>query len=141
MNQPDIRWQQRLQNYRKALAQLNEAVDLGQQRELSRLEQQGVIQGFEYTYELAWNTLKDYLQWQGIQGLVGSRDTFREAFNKSLIHDGDTWMAMLLDRSRTAHTYNEDTAKSILQSICDRYITLFNQLDATMTLRATQQGL
>lgn len=138
MNQPDIRWQQRLQNYSKALCQLNDAVQLGQQRELSRLEQQGTIQAFEYTYELAWNTLKDYLVWQGIQDIVGSRDAIREAFSKSLISDGQIWMEMLTDRNRTAHTYNEETAKAILENINQRYIVCFNVLEQTM--KALMQG-
>lgn len=132
MNQPDIRWQQRLQNYSKALCQLNDAVQLGQQRELSRLEQQGMIQAFEYTFELAWNTLKDYLVWQGILDVVGSRDAIREAFSKSLISDGRVWMEMLTDRNRTAHTYNEDTAKAILENITQRYVGCFNELEQTM---------
>lgn len=132
MNQPDIRWQQRLQNYSKALWQLNDAISLGQQRQLSRLEQQGTIQAFEFTYELAWNTLKDYLTWQGIQGIVGSRDAIREAFSNSLISDGQIWMEMLTDRNRTAHTYNEETAKAILENITQRYIVCFNALEQTM---------
>lgn len=140
MNQPDIRWQQRLQNYSKALWQLNDAVSLSQQRQLSRLEQQGTIQAFEFTYELAWNTLKDYLVWQGIQGIVGSRDAIREAFSKSLISDGQIWMEMLTDRNRTAHTYNEETAKAILENIKQRYIVCFNALEQTMNKLMQDSG-
>lgn len=104
MDNIDVRWQQRLANFRKALLQLDEAVELMQQRELSRLEKQGVIQGFKYCYELGWNTLKDFLVWQGIDGIIGSRDTIREAFSKGLICDGHAWMQMLTDRNRTSHT-------------------------------------
>ena len=88
MNNIDVRWQQRLHNDSRALLQLNEAMELMQQRELSKLEKQGVIQGFEYCYELGWNTLKDFLILQGIDGIVGSRDTIREAFSQGLIGDG-----------------------------------------------------
>ena len=70
----DIRWQQRFANFRKALSTLTEAVELAAQRPLSRLEQQGLIQGFEFTHELGWNVLKDFLDNQGISGLIGSRD-------------------------------------------------------------------
>jgi nucleotidyltransferase substrate binding protein (TIGR01987 family) len=109
MNKIDVRWQQRLHNYSSTLLQLNEAMELMQQRELSKLEKQGVIQGFEYCYELGWNTLKDFLVWQGIDGVVGSRDTIREAFSKGLISDGHAWMQMLTDRNRTSHAYNEES--------------------------------
>jgi len=57
MNDLDIRWQQRFANYKKALRQLQSAVELSDQRELSQLEKQGVIQAFEFTHELAWNVL------------------------------------------------------------------------------------
>lgn len=85
----DIRWIQRLQNFSKALAQLDEAVTLMRERTLSNLERQGVIQTFEYSYELGWSTLKDYLVWQGTESIVGSRDTIREAFSLGLVDDGE----------------------------------------------------
>lgn len=73
----DIRWKQRFSNYLKALQTLDEAYELTQTRALSRLEQQGLIQSFEFTHELAWNVLKDYLTDQGIAGLIGARDATR----------------------------------------------------------------
>jgi len=88
MTNPDIRWQQRFQNYTKAFVQLDDAVMLASKKELSSLEKQGVIQAFEFTYGLAWNTLKNYLEWQGISDLIGSRDTIREAFNQGLVSEG-----------------------------------------------------
>lgn len=69
----DVRWKQRFDNYQRALSQMTVAVELSRTRPLSDLEQQGLIQGFECTHELAWNVLKDYLEMEGIQGLVGSR--------------------------------------------------------------------
>lgn len=99
MNNPDIRWKQRFLNYQKALAQLAEAHALNQQRGLSKLEQKGLIQAFEHTYELAWNMLKDYLAYQGIKNLIGSRDTIREAFNRELIDDSEGWMKMLIEQN------------------------------------------
>ena len=129
MSTQDIRWQQRLQNYRKALRQLKDAVDLMARRELSTLEKQGVIQSFEYCYELGWNTLRDYLQWQGVEGITGSRDTIREAFKNNLISDGHTWMQMLIDRNRTSHTYNEETAQAILNNITSEHYPLLVELE------------
>lgn len=132
MNNTDIRWQQRFDHFKKAFSQLDEAVQLMRQRPLSRLEKQGAIQAFEFTHELAWNTLKDYLTWQGIEGIVGSRDTTREAFSKNLIEDGDPWMGMLLDRKLSSHTYNEATAQAILENIDTIYHELFIALQNKM---------
>lgn len=135
MATPDIRSQQRYSNFTKALAQLSEANELSKQRSLSRLEKQGLIQAFEFTYELAWNTLKDYLTFQGIPDLIGSRDTTRESFARNLIVDGDGWMMMLADRNRTAHTDNEATAEDIAQHIHTRYVDLFLTLAAPLQTR------
>ena len=82
MSGPDIRWQQRLQSFRKAFKRLSEAVQISQARELSELEQQGLIQAFEFTHELAWNVPKDYLDYQGIQGVIGSRGATRGSFQE-----------------------------------------------------------
>jgi nucleotidyltransferase substrate binding protein (TIGR01987 family) len=131
----DIRWQQRLDQYNRALSQLQEAVELMHVRELSRLEKQGVIQAFEFTYELGWNTLKDYLVWQGIEDIVGSRDTIRQAFSTGLVEDGEGWMAMLVDRNRTSHTYNEATAEAILSNIKDNHYALLVALQKTLSAK------
>jgi nucleotidyltransferase substrate binding protein (TIGR01987 family) len=125
----DLRWKQRFNNYKKALSQLKSAIELKHQRALSDLENQGLIQSFEFTYELGWNALKDYLVWQGIEGIVGSRDTIREAFSRGLIADGDIWMKMLVDRNRTSHTYNEKTANEILQNIDQMYTAELMELE------------
>ncbi len=129
MSNQDIRWQQRYRQFKKAYGQLDSAMKLMAERELTQLEKQGVIQAFEYTYELAWNSLKDYLLWQGVTDIVGSRDTIRESFSRGLVADGEGWMGMLIDRNRTSHTYNEETAESILSNIRNRYHQLFSNLD------------
>lgn len=133
MAQVDIRWQQRFANYRNAFEQIDEAVVLANTRELSRLEKQGLIQAFEYTYELAWKTLKDYLQWQGLVDIIGSRDTIREAFSQGLLEDGQVWMNMLVDRNRTSHTYNQEIADTIFYNIRDVYHAHFKVLITTLT--------
>lgn len=132
MSIPDIRWQQRFANYQRALKQLSAAGQLTDQRPLSDLEKQGMIQAFEYTYELAWKTLKDFLTYQGFSELIGSRDTLREAFRQELIADGEGWMQMLNDRNRTSHTYNEATAAEILQHIQCIYLPLFLRLQTRL---------
>lgn len=126
----DIRWKQRFNNFSKALQTLQRAVELAGQRELSELEEQGLIQGFEFTHELAWNVLKDYLEMEGIQGLVGSRSTVREAFKRGLIHDGEAWMDMIEKRNLSSHTYNLDVAKILAAAILERYCPAFLELHA-----------
>ncbi len=136
----DIRWQQRFANYKKALCQLESAVYLLRERELSDLEKRGLIQAFEVTHELAWNTLKDYLQWQGIKGITGSRDTVREAFSNNLLNDGEVWMSMLIDRNKTSHTYNVETANEIVLNIDQSYIDKFKELDSKMGSLVAKMG-
>ncbi len=132
MESQDVRWRQRLSSYRTALRQLGEAVDLRRQRPLTNLEKQGTIQSFEYTYELGWNVLKDYLAYEGIPGLVGARDTIREAFRRELISDGYAWMEMLADRNLTSHTYNESAAEAVVMKICDRYYVVLVELNGKL---------
>jgi nucleotidyltransferase substrate binding protein (TIGR01987 family) len=121
----DIRWKQRFSNYKKALGQLTEFIETGK---LNKFEEQGLIQCFEYTYELAWNLLKDYLEAQGNQNITGSRTAISEAFKIGLIEDGDGWMQMFKDRNKTSHTYNQETTDEILQHIYAQFYTLFQAL-------------
>ena len=124
----DIRWKQRFDNYKRALYQLTLAVQLMQQRPLSNLELQGLIQGFEFTHELAWNVLKDYLELEGIQGLIGSRSTVREAFKRGLIIDGEAWMDMIEKRNLSSHTYNQDVAETLVSAVYGSYYPAFMAL-------------
>lgn len=125
MDSADIRWQQRLNHYQKALAQLSEAVELSRERVLSRIERQGLIKAFEFTHELAWNLMKDFFEFQGNTSIMGSRDATREAFSRGLIADGDGWMEMIKSRNQTSHTYNEATADEITQQVVSGYHALF----------------
>lgn len=124
----DIRWKQRFSNYLKALQTLDEASALAQTRALSKLEQQGLIQSFEFTHELAWNVFKDYLADKGISDLVGSKDATRSAFKNGLIVQGDDWMAMIADRNLTSHTYDQETAQAIATNILERYYPAFKSM-------------
>jgi nucleotidyltransferase substrate binding protein (TIGR01987 family) len=127
----DIRWKQRYNNFRNALQTLTEAVALAQQRPLSKLEQQGLIQGFEFTHELAWNVLKDYLEAQGFVGLIGSRNATRQAFKDALIQDGEAWMDMIKARNLTSHTYNTAIASEIAGDILSRFYPAFSAMANT----------
>jgi nucleotidyltransferase substrate binding protein (TIGR01987 family) len=134
----DIRWKQRFNNYLKALQALAEAVELAQQRPLTKLEQQGLIQGFEFTHELAWNVLKDYLDAQGFVGLVGSKNATRQAFKDALIQDGEAWMDMIKARNLTSHTYNTNIASGIAGNILTRFYPAFAAMANTFTALSAQ---
>jgi len=129
----DTRWVQRYNSYCKALKTLESAVALSKTRILSDLEEQGLIQGFEFTFELAWKLLKDFLEAKGFANFHGSRDTFRLAFEEGLITNGKLWMEMIDDRNRTSHTYDEEVADSISSFVISDYILLFINLRAEMT--------
>jgi nucleotidyltransferase substrate binding protein (TIGR01987 family) len=128
----NIRWQQRLSNFERALGQLSSAIDLSKQRELSDLENQGMIQAFEFTHELAWNCLKDFLEFKGQSGIYGSRDATRKAFELQLIEDGENWMNMILSRNRTSHTYNHKVMQEIITEVIENYFPLFIKFSTKM---------
>lgn len=101
----DLRWQQRFQNYKKALGQLLAAL-AEYDEHAPAIIKDGVLQRFEFTHELAWKVLKDYLEYEGHQGITGSRSASRLAFSLGLVEDGQVWMDMLESRNRTVHTYD-----------------------------------
>ena len=100
---------------------------------LNDLEKQGVIQVFEYNFELAWNVIKDFYQYQGVTDIHGSRDAFRLAFERGLIAEGDIWMDMIKKRQLTSHTYNEDVVVEILDAIIDGCYHQFVALRDSLT--------
>lgn len=124
------RWIQRLSNYKKALISLRKFIDKG---DLNELEEQGLIKSFEYTYELAWNIMKDYLEFQGETGIAGSRSAIKLAFNRELITEGEIWIDMVESRIKSVHTYDEAIAKEIANKIVNSYIAKFNEFEEKMT--------
>lgn len=139
MKNNDIRWVQRFANYSKAFAQLERFIEKG--KNLNELEQQGLIQAFEYNFELAWNLIKDYYEYQGVTEIQGSRDAFRMAFNRGLVENGEGWMQMIESRTKTSHTYNKETADEIASGILNRYYVLFKSLHQTMDKIRKDRGL
>ncbi|MCA1760931.1 MAG: nucleotidyltransferase substrate binding protein [Bacteroidales bacterium] len=154
----DIRWEQRFSNYNKALSKLSEAIaftkeelknkDVNIDSEdaeviLKEIIKEGLIQRFEYTYETAWNVMKDYALYQGNSEIGGSRDAIRYAFSAKLISNGDLWMDMIKSRIKTSHIYNEETANEIYQKIINEYHTEFLKFKDVMERKITgqQQGL
>jgi len=138
MTAKDIRWIQRFNHYSKALSQLTKFVEKGK---LNEFEKQGLIQAFEYTYELVWNTLKDYFEAQGETNIHGSRDVFRLAFRRGLIEEGETWMGMIRSRTLTSHTYNENVADEISAEILNKYFSEFVKLQTKLELLGKEESI
>ncbi|MDR3306063.1 MAG: nucleotidyltransferase substrate binding protein [Endomicrobium sp.] len=130
--QNDIRWKQRFDNYKRALNNLEKAEILAKERNLSKLEKQGLIQAFEFTHELAWNVLKDYLETKGFMDIHGSRDSTRVAFKEGYIQNGEVWMDMIKSRNESSHTYDETTANKLAKVILESYLQEFKTLRNTM---------
>ncbi len=125
MKKKDVRWKQRFENFKKAFIHLENAVNTPNLNELKR---QGLIKAFEFTYELAWTTLKDFLTEMGYTDLIGSKDTLRQAFQVGLIAEGEIWMEMVKSRNLTSHTYNQETAESIEKDVIETYYPLLKKL-------------
>ena len=149
MSNQDIRWEQRFSNYNKALDRLEKAIqyiedNFADERDdcsgdiLNDLIQQGLIQSFEYTHELAWNVIKDYAVYQGNTGITGSRDAVREAFAMGLISNGEAWMEMINSRNKTS---DKETANEIFIKILNEYFPAFIQFRNKMEeIRSSKQG-
>ena len=146
----DIRWQQRFSNFNKALAKLSDAIafiksDLEKQEIdhenteeiLDEILKEGFIQRFEYTHELAWNVMKDFLSEVGDVKIYGSKDATKEAFKAELIENGDVWMEMIKSRNQTSHTYNEETADEIYNKILNEYYDAFIRFQKVMEEKRT----
>jgi len=127
----DVRWQQRFANFEKALGQLTEAIENNGTNPVDIIKE-GTIQRFEFTHELAWKVMKDFLEYEGFQNIAGSRSTTREAFNKRLIGEGQVWMDMIESRNKTVHTYHEDILEAEYKKIVAIYFPLFIEFDNKM---------
>ena len=113
----DIRWKQRFENFKKAQTFLKESLE---KESLSKLEQAGIVQAFEFSFELAWKTLKDYLNEKGVEALY-PRDVLKQAFKSGLIADGELWMDMLDSRNLMSHTYKETDSDFVFNEIKVKY--------------------
>jgi nucleotidyltransferase substrate binding protein (TIGR01987 family) len=130
----DVCWIQRFDNFKRAFAQLTRAAVLAKERDLSELEEHGLIHAFEFTHELAWTTLKDFLEARGsTEKLYGSKDATRAAFAGGLIENGDAWMEMFESRNETVHTYDQNTARRIAQAIRSTYLPQFEKFHQKFT--------
>lgn len=127
----DIRWKQRYQNYLKALSQLASALSVHNETAESLIKE-GILQRFEFTHELAWKVMKDYLEYEGHQGLTGSRSASRLAFSLGIVDDGQVWMDMIESRNRTVHTYDERILEQEFAKVQKCYAKAFQQFAEKM---------
>ena len=122
--QKAIRWRQRFENLSKAYSLLSEAA---QATELSRLEQEGLIKRFEYTFELAWKTAKDYLEAKGVS-VTYPRDVLKQAFQSGLVRDGEAWLEMLDIRDNFADLYEDEPLREAVEGIRERFFPSIRDL-------------
>ena len=149
MTVEDIRWHKRFSNFNKALQKLIKAVEFIENEldlditedTLGDIIKEGLIQRFEYTHELAWNVMKDYLSEIGGVNTIGSKDATREALRAELIDDGDTWMEMIRSRNLTSHTYNEETAEEIYNKIIGEFYRAFITFQSKMEVKRSGEQL
>lgn len=116
---PDIRWKQRYHNFSKSFRLLNDTLE-SDIKALNDLEAMGLIQAFEMSFELAWKTLKDFLEYEGYD-VKSPRGTIREAFKQGYLPSAETWLQCLEDRNATTHAYDEEMAEQVLEAIRDVY--------------------
>lgn len=114
----EIRWRQRFQNFEKAEQQLKSAVQ--RVNELDELAKEGLVQRFEYSFELAWKTLKDYLESKG-EEVKFTRDVLKKAFQFNLVKNGEVWLDMLEKRNLMSHTHNEEIFSEVVELIVNKY--------------------
>jgi len=135
LNNKDIRWIQRLQNFTNSLEALNRAVDI---EEPSETEKGGVIQFYEVTFELAWKTLKDYLESEGFL-LKSPRETIKQAFQMEIIVNGEEWLEALDDRNLTTHIYDNEVANQVVNKIKNKYFGLLKKLHSFLLIKRNEQ--
>jgi nucleotidyltransferase substrate binding protein (TIGR01987 family) len=124
------RWVYRFENYTKAFSLLRSAIELMQERDLSALEQEGTIQRFEFTWELAWKLLKDYLESQGVNlPAFTPKSVINAALNAKIIRDGEHWLLALDDRNRMSHVYDYMAFSDVISHIETTYLALFDDLN------------
>jgi len=135
----DVRWKQRLQNFDRALVLLRSGLESKALDAFTDLEREGLIQRFEYTYELAWKTLKDYLEDSGVVvNPVTPRTVIKEAFAAKILADGQIWIDMMLDRNRLSHIYDFNTFTTVLESVAKRYFPALDALHEWLLARSVQ---
>lgn len=134
MENKDVRWVQRFNNFIKTLEGLQKAIEEYKNDEDDEVVKVGMIKFFEMTYELAWNTMKDYYEDQGETGIQGSKDAIKLSFGRGLITNEEDWFDMVNSRRLSVHTYDENTADEVANDITQTYLQLFLQLQSRLQI-------
>lgn len=122
---------QKIENYHHALAQLAEAVQIYTTDPGDALYRDGLIQRFEFTVELAWKSLKEYLEDQGaVLGIASPRGVLKEAYAAGVITDAETWNRIIEARNITSHVYDEKTAQTVADQIAREFLPVLQKLGA-----------
>lgn len=123
----DIRWQQRFRNFQRAFNLLREAME-NDPDQLSQLEKEGIIQRFEYTFELAWKVLKDKMEFDGLElNQISPKAVVRQAFQAKYVQDAECWMRMIGDRNLMSHTYDFSKFEAVINSIRSDYLPMLDE--------------
>ena len=136
MDNQDVRWEQRLQNYTKSMRHLEDALQIP---DPDIVQKAGIIHFFEMSFELAWNMVKDYLEEQGFVDIRSPRGALKKAFETGIIEDGHDWMDLLVDRNLSAHTYDEQKATDMEQLIHNKYFPLMKALLISFKLKVDEK--
>ena len=121
---------QKIENYHHAVAQLEQAVAVYSKDQSDSLYRDGLIQRFEFTVELAWKSLKEYLEDQGsVITMASPRAVLKDAYTAGIIMDAETWDAIIRSRNVTSHVYDEQTAIDVAVQICRDYLPVLKKLD------------
>ena len=123
----ETRWIQRFENYKTALDNLDETVECINRDVISKIYTMALVQAFEIAFELAWKTIKDYLEYSGIKTDT-PREAIKSAFSNNLIEDGKIWILMMEARNKTSHTYNQSFAKELANEILNEYTKQLHNL-------------
>ncbi|WP_198669903.1 nucleotidyltransferase substrate binding protein [Cognataquiflexum aquatile] len=135
MDNMDIRWKQRFQNYEKAMGYLEQALQIPNP---DIVQKAGIIQFFEMSFELAWNMVKDYLEDQGFVDIKSPRGALKKAFEMNILENGHDWMDLLQDRNLTAHTYDEQKATEMELLIQNKYFPILKALQLNFKQKSNE---
>ncbi len=128
MNNQRMRWQQRFANFEKARQKFHYALKAFRKDANNELYRMALIQTFEFTYELGWKTMKDFLRYEGVDKVSLPRDVIKQGFHYQIIEDGQAWMNMLDDRNLMAHAYDERKAERAVEHITQSYVQAIDQV-------------
>lgn len=120
------RFQERIEDFKNALTRLEEAL----KDEATEIVIDGILHRFEFTFELAWKTMKDYLEYMGVLNKTGSpREVIQSAFQNGLIQQGEEWIEMMLARNSISHLYDQERSREVYKEIKNKYLKLLKDLN------------